>query len=353
MRLRGGAAGFGGLVVQDPVVLTGVSGFIAKHIALAALNRGLVVRGTLRSPGRADEVRAALRPHLADPAALDRLSFATADLEQDAGWGDAMAGAAALIHCASPFPIVQPKNPDTLIRPALQGTRRVLTAAADAGVRRVVLTSSTVAVLDDARDRTHTEDDWCDPDGPTATPYARSKTLAERAAWDIAAARGLALTTINPGMVLGPPLDRHFGSSLGLVQRILTGRDPLMPPFGLPVVDVRDVAEMHLRALERPQTAGRRYLAAAGSMRLAEIGQVIRAAWPGRRVPTREAPALLMRLVALFDPQVRSILPKLGRLETVSNARAVAELGIGFIPAPQAVVAAAGWLIAQDGRRGG
>lgn len=327
------------------VLLTGASGFIGKHIALSALNRGWAVRGTLRSPARGEEVRAALRPHLTDAAALDRLGFVTADLEQDTGWADAMAGVVAVIHCASPFPITQPRDAETLIRPAVQGTRRVLAAAAAAGVRRVVLTSSVAAVLDPRRHRVQDETDWCDPAAPGVSPYEASKTLAERAAWDIAAAQGLELTTINPGFVLGPPLDRHFGSSLGLVQRILQGRDPMLPPLGLPMVDVRDVAELHLRALDRPETAGRRYIAAAGSMWLADWGRVLKAEWPGRRIPTRTAPAWMVRLLARFDPGLRVALPKLGVLEQVTAARAERDMDLRFVPADAALRAAARWLV--------
>ncbi len=327
------------------VLLTGASGFIAKHIALAALNRGLAVRGTLRNPGRAEEVRRALRPHLADPAALDRLAFVPADLDQDAGWDAAMQGVGAVVHCASPFPIVQPDDPQALIGPAVDGTRRVLGAAARAGVGRVVLTSSVAAILDPRRSRVQDETDWCDPDAPGVSPYEASKTLAERAAWDMAQTQRLALTTINPGFVLGPPLDRHFGSSLGLVLRILRGRDPMLPPMGLPMVDVRDVADMHLRALERPGTAGRRYIAAAGSMWLADWGRVLKAEWPTRRIPTRTAPPWVVRLLALAQPDLCVTLPKLGRLDQVSATRAAQEMGMAFIAADQALLAAARWMV--------
>jgi dihydroflavonol-4-reductase len=331
--------------MTETILLTGASGFIAKHVALALLNAGHRVRGTLRRPDRAGEVRDAVAPHLTDPAALGRLEFATADLESDAGWPAAMQGVGAVLHTASPFPIVQPKDPEVLIRPAVQGTRRVLEAAAAAGVGRVVLTSSTVAVLSRHRDRVQTEDDWSPDTGPEATPYARSKTLAERTAWDIAGARGLALTTINPGFVLGPPLDRHFGSSVGLVRRLLAGRDPMMPALGFACVDVRDVAAMHLRALERPATAGRRYLAVAGSMWLTDMGRVLKAAYPGRRIPTRTAPGFVVRLLALGDAELRAALPSMGFLPAVSNARAVAEMAMRFTPLDRALRDTADWLL--------
>ena len=329
---------------MDVVLLTGVTGFIAKHVALRLLNAGYNVRGTLRRLDRAAEVHAALQPYLTENAG--QLSLVQADLESDAGWAQAMAGASALVHTASPFPLTQPKDPATVIRPAVEGTERVLKAAAAAGVTRVVLTSSTVAVLNEAkRDTLQDEADWCDTHLPSTTAYAKSKTLAERAAWEIAKARGLKLTTINPGLVVGPPLDEHYGSSLGLIERILKGRDPMLPSFGFPLVDVRDVAEMHLRALQRPETTGRRYIAAAGSMAMVDIGRTLKAAYPTRRIPTREAPKALIRLLAFFDPSIKTILPKLGHLERVSNARAVSEMGMEFIAPKAALLASADWLV--------
>lgn len=329
---------------MDSVLLTGVSGFVAKHVALKLLNAGYAVRGTLRRLDRADEVRAALQPYLTEQAGA--LSFVQADLESDAGWAEALAGVTALVHTASPFPAAQPKDPAQLIRPAVEGTERVLKAAAAAGVTRVVLTSSAVAVLNEAKpDTLQDEADWCDIHLPTTTPYAKSKTLAERTAWEIAKARGLKLTTINPGLVFGPPLDDHYGTSLSVVERILKGRDPMMPPTGLPVVDVRDVAEMHLRALQRPETAGRRYIAASGTMAYVDMGRTLKAAYPTRRIPTREAPQILVRALALFDPAIKTILPKLGHLERVSNARAVKEMGMEFIAPKAALLASADWLV--------
>lgn len=329
---------------MEVVLLTGVSGFIAKHVALRLLNAGYNVRGTLRRLDRAAEVHAALKPYLTENAG--QLSLVQADLESDAGWAEAMAGVSALIHTASPFPIAQPKDPATVIRPAVEGTERVLKAAAAAGVTRVVLTSSTVAVLNEAKpDTLQDEADWCDTHLPSTTAYAKSKTLAERAAWEIAKARGLKLTTINPGLVVGPPLDEHYGASLGLVERILKGRDPMLPSIGFPLVDVRDVAEMHLRALQRPETTGRRYIAAAGSMAMVDMGRTLKAAYPTRRIPTREAPKAIVRLLSLFDPAIKSILPKLGHLERVSNARAVSEMGMEFIAPKAALLASADWLV--------
>lgn len=330
--------------MAETVLLTGVSGFIAKHVALKLLNAGYDVRGTVRRLDRASEVHAALAPHLDDRAG--QLSLVQADLESDAGWAEAMAGVSAVVHTASPFPIAQPKNPHDLIRPAVEGTHRVLAAASAAGIKRIVLTSSVAAVVDLSKgEHLQDEADWCDPSKDTATAYEKSKTLAERAAWELAKARGLALTTINPGFVLGPPLDEHYGSSLGLVERFLKGKDPMVPPMGLAIVDVRDVAEMHLRALQRPETAGKRYIASAGAMALVDMARMLKSAWPTRRIPTREAPKAVMKLLALFDPSVRTILPRLGHMDRLSNARAVREMGMEFIGPKAALMASAEWLV--------
>ncbi len=331
--------------MTDMILLTGISGFIAKHVALKLLNAGYAVRGTIRSARRADEVRAALKPHLTDPAAIDRLTFATADLESDAGWSAAMAGIAAVIHTASPFPIAQPKDEQVLIRPAVEGTRRVLMAAKSAGITRVILTSSTVAIIDETVHGLQNEDNWCKLDAPGTTAYAKSKTLAEQQAWRIAKDEGLSLTTINPGFVVGPPLDASYGSSIGVVKRFLKGKDPMLPKIGFAMVDVRDVAEMHLRALQRPATAGKRYAAVAGAMWMPDMGAVLKAAYPARRIATRTAPAFLLRILALFDPTIRSILPSLGIIHDVSGARAQTEMDMAFVTPADALRASADWLV--------
>jgi dihydroflavonol-4-reductase len=333
--------------MAQTVLITGVSGFIAKHVAAKVLQAGDHVRGTIRRADRGEEVRQAVLPN-SGPGTAQRLTFAVADLESDTGWTEAMAGVDVLIHTASPFPIAQPRNEDDLIRPAVQGTERVLRAAKAAGVRRVVLTSSVVAVLNEAKSGIQDETDWCDIALPTTTAYGKSKTLAERRAWEIARAEGLDLTTINPGFVLGPPLDQHYGSSLGIVERFLKGKDPMQPPFGLPVVDVRDVAEMHLRAARRPDTAGLRIIAAAGSMTFVEMAQVLKTAYPQRRIATRAAPKVVLHLMALFDPSIKAILPKLGITERVSNARAISVLNMEFTKPDQALRDAAAWLVANQ-----
>jgi dihydroflavonol-4-reductase len=335
---------------RGTAVVTGASGFIAKHVIAALLQAGWTVRGTLRDAAGAAGVRAAMPPSVADSLVPDRLTFAQADLSRDDGWDAAVAGADVLIHMASPFPLVQPKNPDALIRPAVDGTVRALGAAARGGIRRVVMTSSSAAVTGRAR-RTDgaafDEADWTDPTGPLATPYAASKTLAERAAWEFAARNDLELTVINPSLVLGPALDRQIGTSLKVVQRLLQHRDPMVPDMSFSIVDVREVALMHLRAAERPETAGRRLIGAAGEMSFRDMALALAAAHPGRRFATRVAPKPLLRLLALFDPSIRTILPSVGRREPLSAEAARTALGIDFRPARVALLDAAAFLLAN------
>jgi dihydroflavonol-4-reductase len=340
--------------VAGSVLVTGASGFIAKHVVRSLLDSGYEVRGTVRAPSRGEQVSEAVRQGVVEPSAVDeRLTFTVADLELDEGWGDAMEGIDAVVHTASPFPIAQPKDESVLIRPAVEGTLRVLRAAHDADIDRVVLTSSTVAIVGTdlrAGREMFDEEDWTDVDRRGVTGYARSKTLAERAAWSFVRdeAPTIALTTINPAFVSGPPLDDEIGSSMSLMVRILSGKDPMLPRYGIPVVDVRDVAEMHVRALQRPDTAGKRYIAAAGSMWLAEMGGALKAAHPDRKIATRSAPNLAMRALGLFDREVRSIVPNLGSIERVSNQRAIADMDMTFIPPEQALCDAAAYLLAND-----
>lgn len=335
------------------VLVTGGSGFIAKHVILCLLNEGFAVRATVRSDTRAAEVRAAMAANLRDPEVLDSLlDFALLDLEQDDGWDAALAGCSALMHTASPFPMTQPEDEEDLVRPAVDGTQRALAAAHAAGVTRVILTSSTVSIvgkrLPAGRDR-YDEGDWTDVHSDKVSAYARSKTLAERAAWNfIREFPEMKLTVINPALVLGPPLDGRIGTSLRLVQRLLSGKDPLVPRLGFPVVDVRDIALMHLRALQRDEAIGYRFIGGERFMWMVDIARVLRAEYPDRRIPTRVAPDWLMRLIGLFDKSVRGILPLLGDETPIDNTQASEVLGIEFIDARQAVKTSAASLI-RDG----
>ncbi|MGQ0456088.1 MAG: SDR family oxidoreductase [Hyphomicrobium sp.] len=338
---------------KETVLVTGASGFIAKHVVRELLDAGYRVRASVRSPSRAKEVTSAVAPHLADPSGLeDRLSFVTLDLDRDEGWREALSGMEALVHTASPFPLVQPSDDQEAIRPAVQGTLRALRAAKSAGVNRTILTSSSVAVMFKARDNGRTaldESDWSDLSDPRSTPYVKSKTLAERAAWDFVSdeAASMRLTTINPGFVLGPPLDDNFGTSIKVIQRLLRAKDPMLPNFGFPTVDVRDIAAMHLRALERPNTAGKRFIGGDEFLWFPEMAEVLKAAFPERPIVTRRAPNLIIKFLALFDGEIRTIVPNLDRLDQISADRARRELGIEFRDARESVRAAAQFLISN------
>ncbi|MCW1934717.1 NAD-dependent epimerase/dehydratase family protein [Pararhodobacter zhoushanensis] len=330
------------------VFITGVSGFIAKHIALQALEAGHRVTGSLRNLERADEVRAAIAPFLSSFRAIERLDFTALDLTRDDGWRAALTGQDALIHTASPFPVARPRNADEIIAPARDGTRRALTAAADAGVRRVVLTSSCAAVWGQVRaQRPATDKDWTDPADRRIGPYEASKTIAERLAWQIAEDRDLALSTINPGWVLGPPLDGNFGSSVALIRRLLSGKDPALPHMGLPVADVRDIARMHLAALETDASIGGRYLGASGSLWLIDIARLLQQTYPDRKLARREAPNWAIRLLGLVDADVRESTAMLGERRVLDTSRAQQELGMRFVPVETAIKDCAAALVAM------
>lgn len=315
------------------VFVTGATGYIAKHIVLRLLNSGYTVSGSTRSLAREAELRNAVSPHLNDPALIENLNVVALDLTSDDGWADALSGSDILIHTASPFPMSQPENEDDLIRPAIDGTLRALGAARNAGIKRVVLTSSVVAIGQAATPaRGHfDESDWTDLDHPTTNAYAKSKTLAERAAWDFVGDHPeVELTTINPGLVTGPPLDANFGTSIKIVERLLNGTDPMMPNMGFGLVDVRDVAKMHVGALTAPDTIGQRLIAVSDSVWFKDIGATLAAAYPARKIATRVAPDLLIRGLALFDTSLKSILPELGRCPKFSNQRARDMLDMSF-----------------------
>lgn len=256
--------------MQKTVLVTGASGFIAKHIVLQLLNAGHMVVGSLRDTSRDGELREAVTPHLTDATNLDkRLRTVALDLNRDDGWAEAMEGVDVLMHTASPFPMVQPKDENEVIRPAVDGALRALKAAHKAGIKRVIFTSSTVAVTNanlPAGKTRYDEDDWSDIDSAGSSPYLKSKTIAERAAWDFVKTEApeMALTVINPGFVLGAPLDKNYGTSIKVIERALNGTDPMVPHFGFSTVDVRDVAEAHLRAMDDPSTIGKRHICVSG-----------------------------------------------------------------------------------------
>jgi dihydroflavonol-4-reductase len=285
-------------------------------------------------------------------ADTSRLEFAETDLEFDAGWNEALAGCASVLHVASPFPTRQPKDEQVLIRPAVEGTLRVLRAAKAAGVERFVQTSSTVAVEHGhPHDRTapFTEADWTVVEAPGVTPYAKSKTLAERAARDFVQkdGSGLHYSSVNPGFVLGPALDADLGASAQIIEMFLKGKYPGAPRISFPCVDVRDVARMHRLALEADVPSGGRYLCVAECLWMIDMARAIRSQLgnAARKVPSREFPNWVVKLVALFDPTVRQIIPDLGREIRMDNTLTRDALQMTFIPAADAAAAMARSLI--------
>jgi dihydroflavonol-4-reductase len=314
------------------VLVTGGSGFIGVHCILQLLGAGHRVRTTVRSLQREADVRAMLKAGGAEPGAA--LSFAAADLMSDAGWPEAAAGCDFVLHVASPFPASVPKHEDELIVPAREGALRVLRAARDAGVKRVVLTSSFAGIGYGQKPmgRPFTEQDWTDPNAADVGAYVKSKTLAERAAWDFVAREGgaLELSVVNPVGVFGPVLGPDFSTSIQIVHRLMDGAMPGCPRLSFGVVDVRDVADLHLRAMTNPAAKGERFLAVAGDfMTIQEIAQVLRARMPNAagRVPTRLLPDWMLRLIARFDSSVALVVPELGKSKNATNAKARRVLG--------------------------
>jgi nucleoside-diphosphate-sugar epimerase len=312
------------------VLVTGATGFIALHCVQQLLDAGYTVRGTARSASAGAKIRDVLKPHLKDPLRLDRLDVVGADLASDAGWADAAAGCRYVLHVASPFPSAPPKRESDIIVPARDGTLRVLRAAKAAGVDRVVLTSSVAAVLYGVdRNKTFTEADWSNVDDPRIGPYEKSKTIAEKAAWEFANGNDLDLVVINPGAVLGPVLGPTMSTSAELVKKLMLREFPAVPDLHFAMVDVRDVAAAHLAALTYPEARGQRYLCAVRDYSLREVAQILdRNFGPkGYRVPTGKLPPFLMRVMSLIDATARLALNDLGRPQTIDNGKIRKELG--------------------------
>ena len=331
------------------VLVTGASGFLAQHLILQLLASGHSVRGTLRSMKRADEVRSVLAKF--DPRAKD-IAFVEADLSSDAGWDDAVLNCDYVQHVASPFPAVHPKDDMELIRPARDGALRVLKAAKAAGIKRVVMTSSMAAIAyghGDDRAEASDETMWSNPDGPDNTPYTKSKTIAERAAWDYVngEGKGLELVTINPTGIMGPALSADVSTSLEIPIRLLNGKTPGLPRLGFSFVDVRDVAECHVKAMEIPEAAGQRFLATEGFMWFTEAAEVLRKAFPAydKKIPKRKLPDWLLKTMAKFQPVFKQTVTELGRTRKASNAKATRVLGVKFRTAREALIASAKSLI--------
>jgi nucleoside-diphosphate-sugar epimerase len=328
------------------VLVTGGSGFIGSHCIVQLLAAGHDVRTTVRNLGREADVRAMLKEGGA--AKSDRLSFHAADLEKDAGWRDAVDGCDYVLHVASPFPPTAPAHEDELIVPARDGALRVLRAARDSGVKRVVLTSSFAAIGygHAPRPTPLDERDWTDPATPGLSAYVKSKTIAERAAWDFIAreGNGLELAVINPTGVMGPVLGPDFSTSIALVKRMLDGAMPGCPKLYFGIIDVRDVASQHILAMTAPQAKGERFLSVSGHfIRIIDIANILRRRCgdAARKVPTRELPNFLVRLAALRDSGVRQFVGELGKERDATSEKSHRLLGWSPRSAEDAIVATA------------
>ena len=327
------------------VLVTGGSGYIAGYLIRQLVAEGWTVHTTVRSLSREAEVRRAL--------AVDenKLRFFAADLSADAGWAEAAAGCSHVAHVASPFPPTAPKHEDELIVPARDGALRVLRAAKAAGVTRFVMTSSTAAVGygHSGRGSTFTEADWTNVEGAGLSAYVKSKTIAERAArhWVAAEGDGLEFATVNPSLVLGPVLSADMSTSVEAVKKLLEGSVPGLPNLSFPMVDVRDVADLHVRVLNAPDMANERFIASGRTIDMAEMAAILRAQLgpAARKVPTRRLPDFAVRLVALFDPVVRQVAGELSKPKTMNAGHALAKLGWQTRPAEQSMVETARSLI--------
>lgn len=322
----------------SPILVTGGSGFIGSHLVLELLKRGHTVRTTVRNLSREGEIRKGLEEAGADTS---KLVFFAADLNSDDGWKEAIEGTSFVHHVASPFPLELPKHEDELIVPAREGALRVLRVARDAAVKRVILTSSIVAIgygYPASHTEVHTETDWSiiDGSGGQQVPaYHKSKTIAERAAWDFMEKEGgeLELVVVNPVAVFGPILTNDAGTSNEIIKKLMDGSVPGCPQISFGAVDVRDVADLHIRAQNDPKAKGERFIGMNnkedGYLSMLDLGGIIRKIRPdqAKKVPTRQLPNWLLKGVAYFDPTIRQIVPELGYIMNINNDKAKSVLG--------------------------
>ena len=331
------------------VLVTGATGFIASHTILALINKGYEVRGTARSAGKSAALNETLSAYSGKPVEIELVS---ADLTRDDGWAEAMDGITYLQHLASPIPNNLPSDPMELIGPAKEGALRALRAAKTAGVKRAVMTSSFASIgygWGAERPAELNETHWSNPDNlKDNTAYTRSKVIAEKAAWDYVQSEGsgLELTCINPVAVLGPAMSADVSASLELVQQPMQGKLPAYPKLTFGIVDVRDVADAHIAAMETAEAAGERFLLGERILTYTEIGAILREAYPDRKLPKGELPSWLVRLLTIVNPTLKQIVPELDQKRAYANEKSKRVLGIDYIPAKDAILASTESLIA-------
>ncbi len=331
------------------VLVTGGSGYIGGWCVIGLLQQGYNVRATIRDLSREATVHANLAK-VVDPG--NRLSFYAANLTEDAGWDAAVEGCDYVLHVASPLGVAEPKDPNELIIPARDGAKRAVGAAIKAGVKRVVMTSSVAATSKGGPgDTVSDETDWTDLKDPGLSAYGQSKTIAERAAWDLIASSGGATTlaVVNPALVLGPVLSGDYSESVQVVERLMSGRVPGLPRLGFNIVDVRDVADLHFRAMTDPQAAGQRFIAAGEFAWMADLAALLKAnlGADAAKVPTRKVPDFVLRIAGLFDKELASVTGGLGRKHDYTTAKAQSLLGWKPRPMQDTVLDCARSLVAN------
>ena len=324
---------------MEKVLVTGASGFIAEHCIIELLKNGYSVKGSLRSMNREQEVRDAVKTETDDT----KLEFCKLDLLEDDGWEDAMRDCDYLMHVASPFVIEDPKDENELIKPAKEGTLRALNAAKKAGIKRVVLTSSVAAVNSHMMSGTSDHTTWTDINSKYVTPYQKSKTIAEKAAWDFYnnqdSDNRMELAVINPGGVMGPQLGNDLGgASTQIVSQLISGEFPMIPALSFPFIDVRDVAILHLKAMTTPEADGKRFIAAHSEPTwMYQVAEVLSAAGY-EKIKLKKAPSFMLKLIGLFDNKTKSLVPMLDKYVPCDNSQTVKVLNWEPMPWEQAFI---------------
>jgi len=315
---------------MEKVLVTGITGYIGQHCAAELLRQGYEVVGTIRSRVKA----VSTQEGIAKVASVEHLSFAEADLLSDKGWDEAMKGCTHVLHVASPFVLEEPKDENEMIAPAVKGTQRVIAAAQRAGVKRLVLTSSTFSIIAGKETGRYGPDDWSDTDANIGA-YAKSKTLAERAAWKAVEGGKMEMSVINPGAVFGPSLGAKIdGQSVSLITKMITGKIPMIPDMAMGMVDVRDVAKLHVAAMTAGGAAGKRFIACTSEpVEMANVAKILRDAGY-KKVPTMKAPTFVLKLMGLIAPEAKGMLPFIGKKAALDNSATIKILN--WQPSPMA-----------------
>ena len=324
---------------MEKVLVTGASGYIAEHCIIELLKNGYAVKGSLRSMNREQEVRTAIKTAIDD----SNLEFCELDLLKDDGWDDAMVDCDFVMHVASPFVLENPKDENELIKPAKEGTLRTLAAAKKAGIKRVVVTSSTAAVNSHMKTGISDHNTWTDVNSKYVTPYQKSKTIAERAAWeffnDQSDDNKLEMSVVNPGGVMGPQLGKDLeGASTQIISQLISGKFPMIPALSFPFIDVRDVAKLHLRAMITPEANGKRFIAARTKPTwMYEIAEILFNAGYDK-IKLKKAPSFLLKIMSLIDSQAKGLVPMLDKFVPTDNSQTVEVLKWEPMPLEQAFI---------------